>query len=67
MNNPDIEKILVSDGFSYVKNKEINAKCFTGYKKGKKFRPLVVQLSQMSEYPNEFKGITYKDEKVLYK
>ena len=48
MNNSDVEKILVSDGFSYVKNKEINAKCFTGYKKGKKFRPLAVQLSQMS-------------------
>ena len=62
MNNADVGKILVSDGFSYVKSKEINAKCFTGYKKGKRFRALAVQLLQMSGYSNEFKGITYKDE-----
>ena len=39
MNNVDVEEIWVSDGFSYVKNKETNAKCFIGYKKGKTFRP----------------------------
>ena len=49
VNNVDVEKLLVSDEFTYDKNKERDAKHFSKYKKVKKIRPLV------SGYRNKFK------------
>ena len=37
VNNVDIEKILISDKFTYDKSKEANAKYFIGHKTGKKW------------------------------
>ena len=49
VNNVDVEKLLVSDEFTYGSNKERDAKHFIKYKQVKKIRPLV------SGYRNKFK------------
>ena len=51
----DIEKILVSNEFTYGKDKELDATCFIGYKSGKtKVRQLSIELPQISGFVNKF-------------
>ena len=53
----DINKILVSSKVSFGKK---GFKHFTGYKNGKKVRPLWVMLPKMSAYRRYFDEAKYK-------
>ena len=68
----DFEKILVSDDFAHIKNKETHANYFIGYKNDKKIKPLFIKFSQMTGFFNKFEKAQYmsfaiKDKKVLGK
>ena len=52
--NVNIKKLLVSDAFAYGIIKKTNAKFPIGYEDGRKIRPLIFRLSQMSGHANSF-------------
>ena len=69
MGNIDINKIVVSNKFSFDKN---DFKYFIGYKDSKKVRPLCILLPKMSAYRRNFDDTKYmsfliKDDKLLEK
>ena len=69
MGNIDINKIVVSNKFSFDKN---DFKYFIGYKDSKKVRPLRILLPIMSAYRRNFDDTKYmsfliKDDKLLEK
>ena len=67
--NVDIDKIIVSNKVSFVKN---GFKYFIGYKDAKKIKPLSIFLPKMSAYRKDFDETKYtsllvKDDKSLEK
>lgn len=69
----DFEKILVSDEFSFGKNKETDRKYFIGYKNDLKNWAIIHQVSKNAAvFLNKFEKTQYmslviKDKKVLEK
>ena len=64
----DIEKLTVSDSFSFDKIKEADTKYFISYKT----RPLFIEPLKMTRYRNEFEktycmSFTIKDKELLEK
>ena len=67
-----VQKILVSDKFTYGKNKEAYVKYFIRYKNGKKVRQLLIKFLQMTVFFNKFEksyrmSFVINDEKLLEK
>ena len=57
--NVDIKKTLISNVFVYDKNKEVDAKCFRGYKTSKRVWPIFIELPQRTRFLNKFEKSQY--------